>query len=145
MSRSGYVDDMGFDGEQWAHIRWRGAVKSAIRGRRGQAFLRDLAIAMDALPEKRLIAEDLILKQDSPDGKAGDVCALGALGVARKIDMSEIDPYDACQVAPAFDIAEALAREVVYVNDEDTYMMETPEARFIRVRKWVESQIRSPK
>jgi hypothetical protein len=37
MSRSGYSDDL----ENWSLIRWRGAVASAIRGRRGQAFLRE--------------------------------------------------------------------------------------------------------
>jgi len=38
MSRSGYSDDC----DVWALIRWRGAVKSAIRGARGQAMLREL-------------------------------------------------------------------------------------------------------
>lgn len=32
MSRCGYSDDY----DQWALIRWRGAVESAIRGKRGQ-------------------------------------------------------------------------------------------------------------
>lgn len=44
MSRSGYNDDC--DG--WALIRWRGAVNSAINGKRGQAFLRELVAALDA-------------------------------------------------------------------------------------------------
>ena len=34
MSRSGYTDEC--DG--WELVRWRGAVNSAIRGKRGQAF-----------------------------------------------------------------------------------------------------------
>ncbi|KGC50992.1 hypothetical protein DO66_5867 [Burkholderia pseudomallei] len=36
MSRSGYSDDCG----GWSLIRWRGAVNSAIKGARGQKFLR---------------------------------------------------------------------------------------------------------
>ena len=56
MSRSGYSEDC--DG--WALVRWRGAVKSAIRGQRGQAFLRELLAALDAIPDKRLIAEELV-------------------------------------------------------------------------------------
>lgn len=37
MSRSGYTDDCD---DQWALIRWRGAVNSAIKGKRGQQALR---------------------------------------------------------------------------------------------------------
>lgn len=33
MSRSGYSEDL----DMWDLIRWRGAVKSALRGKRGQA------------------------------------------------------------------------------------------------------------
>lgn len=52
MSRSGYAD---WCDDNWAMIRWRGAVASAVRGKRGQAFLRELATTLDAMPEKRLI------------------------------------------------------------------------------------------
>lgn len=58
MSRSGYSDD--YDGDNWDLIRWRGAVTSAIRGKRGQAFLREALAALDAMPEKQLIAGDLV-------------------------------------------------------------------------------------
>lgn len=37
MSRSGYTDE----DDIWAMIRWRGAVTSAIRGKRGQQALRE--------------------------------------------------------------------------------------------------------
>jgi hypothetical protein len=50
MGRAGYSEDC--DG--WALIRWRGAVTSAIRGKRGQAFLREMLDALDALPVKRI-------------------------------------------------------------------------------------------
>lgn len=108
MSRSGYTDDCE---DLWAMIRWRGAVKSAIRGARGQAMLRELIAALDALPEKRLAADSLVTDD-------GEFCALGALGHARGLDMSEIDPYDREAVAKAFGIAEALAAEIMYKNDE---------------------------
>ena len=68
MSRSGYSDEC--DG--WDLIRWRGAVASAIRGQRGQAFLREMLSALDAMPEKRLISEEL--------ERDGEVCAMGAVG-----------------------------------------------------------------
>jgi hypothetical protein len=101
MSRSGYSDDI--DG--WALIRWRGAVTSAIRGERGQAMLRELVQALDALPEKRLASGSLVTAE-------GDYCTLGALGRARGMDMAPIDPEDREAVAKAFGVAEALAAEI---------------------------------
>lgn len=55
MSRSGYNDDI----DNWALIKWRGQVASAIRGKRGQKMLRDLLAALDAMPEKSLIVHEL--------------------------------------------------------------------------------------
>lgn len=62
MSRSGYTDD-GWDDEsaQWAAIRYAGALKSAVRGKKGQAFLRELLAALDAMPVKRLIREHRVM------------------------------------------------------------------------------------
>lgn len=127
MSRSGYNDDC--DG--WELIMWRGAVAKAIKGRRGQAFLREMLMALDAMPEKRLIANELV--------EAGEVCAIGSVGAKRGIDMSKIDPQDADSVAKAFGIARALAAEIEFVNDDDYAYnkKETPEQRWERVRKWV--------
>ena len=131
MSRSGYTDDC--DG--WALIRWRGAVAAAIRGKRGQAVLREMAAAMDAMPIKFLIVEEL--------EEEGDVCALGSLGKARGMDMSSIDPDDYDAVAEAFGINVKLAQEIMYENDEGGWR-ETPEQRWTRMRKWIASQIRNP-
>ena len=131
MSRSGYSDDG--DGDGWSLIRWRGAVSSASRGRRGQSFFKELLAALDEMPNKRLIADELI--------ESGEVCAIGALGLKRSIDMKEIDPEDPDTVANKFNIAPALAREVVFMNDEGHWNTESPEERFVRVRSWVEEQI----
>lgn len=131
MSRSGYSDDC-YDDDNSGYL-YRGAVMSAIRGRRGQAFLKEMLAALDALPEKKLIYGEL--EQD------GAVCAIGAVGKARGVDMTEIDPEDAETVAATFKIAPAMAREVVYENDDEYRVKETPEARFIRMRKWVADQI----
>lgn len=134
MSRSGYIDDCCDD--NWQLIRWRGQVASAIRGKRGQTLLRDLLAALDAMPEKRLIAGELEAE--------GEVCALGAVGKARGLDMSEIDPYEPEDVAVAFNIAQQLASEIVFENDENgPWSGETPEQRWKRMRDWVASQIRS--
>lgn len=132
MSRAGYSDDC--IGGEWGLICWRGAVKRAIKGHRGQAFLAELLAALDALPEKRLISEDLI--------REGEVCAIGSVGKMRGVDMSTIDPLDFDTVAGTFGIAGALAREIEYINDEaGGCFEETPEQRFDRVRRWVVSQI----
>ncbi len=129
MSRSGYSDYMD---DQWAYIRWRGVVASATRGRRGQKLLRDLRDALDAMPVKRLITGEL--KCD--DG----VCALGALGERRGIDMRGLDPYDPDAVAGIFDVASPLAKEIVFMNDEGFWG--DPEGRWKYMRRWVDSQIR---
>ena len=109
MSRSGYTDDC--DGPE--SNLWRGAVKSAIRGKRGQAMLRELVVALDALPEKRL-APDSLVNED------GEYCALGALGRLRGMTMEPQDPddVDPSDVARMFGIAKSLAAEVMYLNDE---------------------------
>jgi hypothetical protein len=107
MSRSGYTDDCDDD---LAAGRYIAALKSAKNGKRGQAFFRELLAALDAMPEKALIANEL--EAD------GEFCALGVLGHARGIDMSQLDPEDPDTIAKVFGIATSLAREVVYHNDE---------------------------
>jgi len=131
MSRSGYSEDVEND---WSLIRWRGAVASAFRGKRGQSFLREMLTALDALPEKKLVAHELVESD-------GSVCALGAVGKSRGLDMTEIDPEDHEGVANEFDVAHAMACEIMFEND-DIVRNETPEQRFVRMRRWIESQIK---
>jgi len=131
MSRSGYSDCL----DTWPLIRWRGQVASAIRGKRGQAFLRELLAALDAMPEKKLIAHDL---KDA----SGQVCTLGAIGVARGVDMTALDPEEPEQLGIAFGIAHQLVAEIEYENDEGTYPLEAPEWRWQRMRAWVANQLR---
>lgn len=145
MSRSGYTDECD---EDWQMAMWRGAVASAIRGKRGQRLLRDLAEGMDAMPTKCLIKGEL--EED------GAVCALGVVGQKRGIDLAalagneEADGGNNDKIAKAFDIAVPLAAEVQYVNDEgahDEYKRpenrETPVQRWERVRKWVAEHLKA--
>ena len=69
MSRADYTDDVD---SAWAFIRYRGAVKSAICGARGQAFLREMLAALDTVADGRLISGAL--------EENGSVCAIGAVG-----------------------------------------------------------------
>jgi hypothetical protein len=168
MSRSGYYDDIE---DPLAYGRWRAQVKSSTRGKRGQKLLKDMLAALDAMPEKRLVSGVLEISSEAdernaqkwvdlfkdpdaanryrkhyvetrpPSYKEGDVCALGAIGRVRGLDMSGLDPEDPEGVAVAFDVAEPLAREIVFMNDEGTCSAETPEERWKRMREWVSSQI----
>lgn len=133
MSRSGYSEDRD---DQWALIRWRGAVASAIRGKRGQAFLHEMLDALDALPEKKLVALEL--------ESEGQVCAIGAVGRSRGVDMKTLDPEDYEGVAAAFGVATPMAQEIVWMNDEAGPWKETDEQRFERMRRWVVRQINEP-
>lgn len=145
MSRSGYSDD--FD-DHWSLVMWRGAVTSALKGRRGQAFLKEMLAAMDAMPAKRLAAHELAasdLVTCSHWGlfEAESVCAIGSVGKLRGVDMDRLDPEDYSSVAGAFGIAQAMAQEIVFMNDEAGNHKETPEDRFARMRKWIDSEIRT--
>lgn len=125
MSRSGYTDDYG-DDDPLAMGRWRSAVRSAINGKRGQAALREILTALDAMPDKGLIGESLVTAD-------GEFCTLGVLGSARGLDMSNIDPEDAEAVAALFNLAPAMVREIVYENDEG-----------INTYTWVDVEIFGP-
>jgi hypothetical protein len=129
MSRSGYSDDF----DSWDLIRYRGRVASAIRGKRGQKLLLDLVHALDAMPIKRLITKELECD--------GEVCSLGAIGQFRGVYMAELDPENPESVAHAFDIADCLAREVVFENDENGSYGEMPERRWERMRAWAVAQL----
>jgi hypothetical protein len=129
VSRSNYDDEC--DG--WELIRWRGAVNSAIKGQRGQQFLRELIAGMDAMTHKRLIVDELEVR--------GEFCALGVVGASRGLDMATLDPENTKAIAERFNIAKALALEIAYVNDELGSWEETPERRWIRVRRWASQQI----
>lgn len=132
MSRAGYSDDMSDPLELG---RWRAQVASAIRGARGQKFFADLIAALDALPAPRLVKNEL-------EAAEGEVCALGALGKARGVNLGELDTEDYEQLGSTFNIAHQLAQETMYVNDESLYRA-TPEERWQLVRDWAVQQLRA--
>jgi len=154
MSRSGYsdeCDDSGF-------AMYRGQVASAIRGKRGQAFLKELRDSLLALPEKSLTADSMAFRA-SPADPDGAVCAVGSLALRRKIAegktrtdaVTELrEEWKGCDgeecgdsVASEFNIAEQLAREVMYENDEACYDdRETGEHRYRRMLAWVNRNIK---
>lgn len=109
MSRSGLHEDDGDD--PLAHGRWRGAVQSAINGKKGQAFLKELASALDAMPEKMLIAGEL-------ESQEGCLCTLGVIGKARGLDLRSMDVDDYDSIAGSLNVNAKIAQEIMWANDE---------------------------
>lgn len=145
MSRSGYGD---YDDCEYNNSvdLWQQAVTRALLGKRGQAFLRELADALDALPAKRLVKNQFEV--------GGEVCALGAIARRRGVDMSDVDPEQeegywlSRIVGDRLGIARSMAAEIMWHNDE-AWMPgdrnETPEQRYERMRRWVDEQIKEEK
>lgn len=165
MSRHGYTEDEGDDPLEMG--RWRGRVASTIRSKRGQAFLREVSAALDAIPGKRLISEELKTVD-------GEFCTLGAVGAVRGVDLEAIDPEDYDAVAAAFGIHPVMAQEIMWENDEQISRFDyieveicgplhprdlwrghkrtvrvpaehAAERRWQHMRDWVESHITPPK
>ena len=126
MGRANYDDDGDFI------ELWRGAVDRAIKGMRGQAFLRELIVSLDALTEKILIADDIV-------DAHGSVCALGAVAKSRHITQP-LDPENHDQLSRVFGIAPAMVREIEFMNDE-YWGTATPEKRFEKIREWAIAQL----
>lgn len=144
MSRSGYSDDTD---DQWGLIKWRGQVASAIRGKRGQAFLRELLESLDAMPEKRLIARELRIAAPAfipPQFDQPQVCALGAVGVQRGVDLESLNPYDYKRIAEVFGIAYQMVKEIEFENDEQWFGPDrTPEARWQHMHDWATRNLKT--
>ena len=129
MSRSGYNEDCD---SNYIYL-YRGMVERAIKGKRSQSFLRELAKVLDAMPEKRLIRDHLITE-------TGEVCAIGAYCKAKGIDTQNVDIEDADAVGALVDIPRSVAAEIEYENDEHRGP-ETPKDRWKRMRELVESYL----
>ena len=69
MGRITYSEDDDFNNQG---LMWMANQERSIKGRKGQAALRELEAALLALPEKRLISGEL-------ENAVGEVCAVGAL------------------------------------------------------------------
>jgi hypothetical protein len=132
-----YQDDYG-DAEPWMEGQQAGALRSAIRGQRGQRLLRDLVAGLNALPSPELSAGAL------EDEATGCCCAFGAVrryrgaaAVPLYFDPMEED-LDPPHFAEPFDVAPALAWEVVEVNEglSDSNMESARRQRWERVRAW---------
>lgn len=135
---------------------WEANLERSLKGRKGQAALRELEAALLTLPEKRLIANNTI----STDGS---VCAIAALAKHRGYqgDMSlpkqpnwddDDSPYwdeydyevaveDAMvKIAADLGVPPMVAKAIIYENDNDAYT-KTAEARYQRMLRWTQRKI----
>lgn len=133
MSRSGYSDD----GCDYLEL-YRNTVERSIKGKRGQLFLRELAKALDKMPEKKLIKSELITE-------SGDVCAIGAVCMARGLDVSKVDAHEPDDVGALVGISRSMAAEIAFENDDEFNFNrdESPEQRWLRMRKWVAENLKA--
>ena len=111
----------------------QGAVQVSVVIADGVERILKTGDALDAMPDKRLIADSLQAE--------GEFCTIGVLGAKRGVDMAALDPDDREAVGEAFGISPAMASEIVFMNDEGSWQTETPEQRWVRMRKWVDSNI----
>jgi hypothetical protein len=147
VSRSGLSENDGDD--NWNFIRYRGQVASAIRGKRGQAFLRELRAALLTMPKKELL--------NGGFSRGGEVCALGSVALRRKLkagiaretalkqleaEFPEENNYScAGDVAPKFGIADVLAAEIMWTNDSEYGADQSPKGRWKAMYRWVRENI----
>ena len=126
MSRSNYSEDC-----EYLDL-YRGAVDKAIKGKRGQVFLQELADEMDRMSEKVLIAGKLI-------DESGQCCTIGVICKSRGIDVGPINYEDLYQVSDAVGIARSMAAEIAFENDDEygMHLNESPTERWMRMRVWV--------
>jgi hypothetical protein len=132
-----YQNDYG-DAEPWMYGQQVGALKSALRGQRGQRLLRDLVAGLDSLPTPELSAGAL------EDEATGCCCAFGAVRRYRGAAAVPLwfhpmeEDLDPPHFAEPFDVAPALTWAVVAANEE--WSTSNKEAyrrrRWERVRAW---------
>ena len=106
--RLNYSDEEDFPGQ---FEIWQANCRRSIRGKKGQAELREFEKALLALPEKRLIKDAL---RDEHSG----VCAIGCYARHKGLDLSKFDPEDESDaVGVAAGMPRLVAWEVVALND----------------------------
>lgn len=136
MSRINYSEDEDFAGQ---FELWQANCDRSLHGKKGQAELRVLRDALLALPAKRLLRGELY-------NNAGEVCAIGAYGKYKGVDLSKYDPEDCDhdRVGIEGGMPKLVAWKVVEMNDQEFYRM-TPEERYTRMLDWVEYMIKQEK
>lgn len=136
-----------WDGESDDPLDWgryEAAKRSTLRGKRGQAFLRELIAALDALPKPELSEGAL------GDRRTGCVCALGAVALAQGDSFDDLAKDDGSwgpeDAAEWYGISPTLANEIISANDEwrDGNDAKTRQSRWRVVRAWAVRHLIEP-
>ena len=141
---------------------WEANTNRHLAGKLGQKALRELEAALLALPEKALTANRFI-RLHGPADDVGEVCALGALALKRRIDAGESraeavkkiaedwkgDAQDEAEsegsgdeeAAYYLNLKRVFAWAIIDQNEEAGPHDQTPEDRYRRVLAWVQKRI----
>ncbi len=154
--RIGYSEDEDYPGQFGL---WQANCNRSLKGKAGQAALRELEAALLALPDKRLTSG--VYKDED-----GCVCPLAALAKYKGVADADLqaDPeYDMEQVGVELGVPRLAAWKIVELNDLQlsgttlifgegpyrwpseqpyAYVPITPEQRYERVLQWVQEQLR---
>lgn len=118
MSRINYSEDETYPGQ---FNIWQANCRRSLQGRKGQKALLELEAALVAMPDKRLYAEVLV-------EPTGELCAIGALMVERKVAdglsrdeavavCADVDPDDTEGAAIRAGFPHLVAWKVFEMND----------------------------
>jgi hypothetical protein len=168
MTRSGYTDDFGDDYPGQMEL-YRANVRRSILSAKGQARLKELRDALEAMPEKRLVA-NVFLEPDN-------ACALGIWARAHRganavldaaVDGFNGDDHETADLLRQFGWPKLVVLDLIYQNDRHEtawepdrcgpheypgdyrnprswpirrWRDETDEERHARVLAWVRKQI----
>ena len=114
---------------------WDANVQRSIKGRAGQAALRELEAALVAMPVKRLLYGVLCMDD-------GEVCAIGAYARHKGLDLSRFDPEaETDAVGVEAGMPRLIAWEVVMENDRDRWRV-SHEQRYDQMLAWVRAQLK---
>lgn len=143
MSRIGLVEEENFPGEFFLQERNR---ERSLAGKKGQAALRELVAALEAMPEKRLCKWAMVDDE-------GEVCALGAYVLRKRIQRGDtyaqaIKTIDhegenrmSHDLASHYEFPAAAAWAVAFRNDEILDRC-SPEERHALMLEWARAQIK---
>lgn len=113
---------------------WQANCERSMRGKRGQEELRELRESLLALPDKRLILGAL-------EDEEGGVCAIGAYGKRKGLDLSKFEvDSDTDEVGIAGGMPPLVAWKVVEMNDLLLDHL-TAEKRYEQMLSWVDSML----
>ena len=116
---------------------WQGNCERSLRGRQGQQELKELKAALLALPDKSLLYKTLYDEE-------GGVCAVGAYGRHKGLDLTKFDvDSETDEVGIEAGMPKLVAWKVVEMNDILFDRTFTPEQRYEGMLAWVESKILS--